>query len=246
MARPFAGRHHTSLCRRRRRDDAPRTGQGRRLRQAADAVSAQGCGAAIAGKHMNIMWRQNSPTPRNCSLRDGAATYPRPTHKNGYVARYIALRRRRLRVPLAPPGPGQAARLRRHRSDPDDEAAGGRSVHVAAGDRRRGPAVGAAVVRPAVRPALGAPAGAADFPSDGRLLRGKMWIRLAGASIIAPCQLVTPEDMPNPDQLLARLIEMEALVERQRAALNALEAWSAITSRAPSRRLMPSASGWNW
>ncbi len=32
-----------------------------------------------------------------------------------------------------------------------------------------------------------------------------------------------PEDMPNPDQLLARLIEMEALVERQRAALNALE-----------------------
>src|SRR3954466_6052317 len=30
--------------------------------------------------------------------------------------------------------------------------------------------------------------------------------------------------MPNPDQLKARLIEMEALVERQRAALNALEA----------------------
>jgi transposase len=33
-----------------------------------------------------------------------------------------------------------------------------------------------------------------------------------------------PEDMPNPDQLLARLIEIEALVARQRAALNALEA----------------------
>src|SRR3954464_13922271 len=33
-----------------------------------------------------------------------------------------------------------------------------------------------------------------------------------------------PEDAPNPDQLKARLIEMEALVERQRAALNALEA----------------------
>jgi transposase len=32
-----------------------------------------------------------------------------------------------------------------------------------------------------------------------------------------------PEDMPNPDQLLARLIEIEALVARQRAALNALE-----------------------
>src|SRR3954453_21313980 len=32
------------------------------------------------------------------------------------------------------------------------------------------------------------------------------------------------EDIPNPDQFLARLIEMEALVERQRAALNALEA----------------------
>src|SRR3954462_13081032 len=32
------------------------------------------------------------------------------------------------------------------------------------------------------------------------------------------------EGMPNPDQLKARLIEMEALVERQRAALNALEA----------------------
>jgi transposase len=32
------------------------------------------------------------------------------------------------------------------------------------------------------------------------------------------------EDIPNPDQLNARLIEMEALVERQRAALNALEA----------------------
>lgn len=30
---------------------------------------------------MNIMWRRNSPTPRNCTLRDGAATYPRPTHK---------------------------------------------------------------------------------------------------------------------------------------------------------------------
>jgi transposase len=32
------------------------------------------------------------------------------------------------------------------------------------------------------------------------------------------------EDISNPDQLKARLIEMEALVERQRAALNALEA----------------------
>ena len=32
------------------------------------------------------------------------------------------------------------------------------------------------------------------------------------------------EDMPNSDQLKARLIEMEALVERQRVALNALEA----------------------
>jgi hypothetical protein len=32
-----------------------------------------------------------------------------------------------------------------------------------------------------------------------------------------------PEDMPNPDQLLARLIEIEALVAWQRAALNALE-----------------------
>ena len=32
------------------------------------------------------------------------------------------------------------------------------------------------------------------------------------------------EDMSNPDQLKARLIEMEALVERQRVALNALEA----------------------
>ena len=32
------------------------------------------------------------------------------------------------------------------------------------------------------------------------------------------------EDMLNPDQLKARLIEMGALVERQRAALNALEA----------------------
>src|SRR5690349_10684028 len=32
------------------------------------------------------------------------------------------------------------------------------------------------------------------------------------------------EDMPNPDQLKARLIEMEALVERQRVALNVLEA----------------------
>src|SRR3954462_10145714 len=31
------------------------------------------------------------------------------------------------------------------------------------------------------------------------------------------------EDMPNPDQLLARLIETEGLIERQRAALNALE-----------------------
>jgi hypothetical protein len=31
------------------------------------------------------------------------------------------------------------------------------------------------------------------------------------------------EDIPNPDQLKARLIEMEALVEQQRAALNALE-----------------------
>ena len=34
---------------------------------------------------MNIMWRRNSPTPRNYSLRDGAATYPRPTHKKGWT-----------------------------------------------------------------------------------------------------------------------------------------------------------------
>src|SRR3954451_4562948 len=33
-----------------------------------------------------------------------------------------------------------------------------------------------------------------------------------------------PEDTPNPDQFLARLIETEGLIERQRAALNALEA----------------------
>src|SRR5918995_2195649 len=32
-----------------------------------------------------------------------------------------------------------------------------------------------------------------------------------------------PEDKPNPDQLLARLIEMEVLVKRQASALNALE-----------------------
>src|SRR4051812_45689276 len=32
-----------------------------------------------------------------------------------------------------------------------------------------------------------------------------------------------PEDTPNPDQFLARLIETEGLIERQRAALNALE-----------------------
>src|SRR3954467_15823476 len=32
-----------------------------------------------------------------------------------------------------------------------------------------------------------------------------------------------PKDKPNPDQLLARLIEMENLVERQTSALNALE-----------------------
>jgi transposase len=32
-----------------------------------------------------------------------------------------------------------------------------------------------------------------------------------------------PKDKPNPDQLLARLIEMEALVKRQTSALNALE-----------------------
>src|SRR5688500_18116191 len=94
------------------------------------------------------MWRQNSPTPRNCSLRDGAATYPRPTHKNGYVARYIAVRGRRLRVSLAPPGPDQAARLRRHGSDPDNEEVGGWSFRMAASDRRCGPAVGAAAVRP--------------------------------------------------------------------------------------------------
>jgi hypothetical protein len=32
-----------------------------------------------------------------------------------------------------------------------------------------------------------------------------------------------PEDTPNPDQLLARLIGTEALIERQRDAINALE-----------------------
>ena len=32
-----------------------------------------------------------------------------------------------------------------------------------------------------------------------------------------------PEDKPNPDQLLARLIEMEVLVKGQVSALNALE-----------------------
>jgi hypothetical protein len=32
-----------------------------------------------------------------------------------------------------------------------------------------------------------------------------------------------PKDKPNPDPLLARLIEMEALVKRQTSALNALE-----------------------
>jgi hypothetical protein len=31
------------------------------------------------------------------------------------------------------------------------------------------------------------------------------------------------KDAPSPDQFLAKLIEMEALVERQMAALNALE-----------------------
>ena len=72
--------------------------------------------------------------------------------------------------------PDQAARLRRHGSGSGDETAGGWSFRMAAGDRRRGPAVGAAAVRPAPRSALGAPAGAAGAASDSRLLRGMMWI----------------------------------------------------------------------
>ena len=72
--------------------------------------------------------------------------------------------------------PDQAARLRRHRSDPDNEEVGGWSFRMAASDRRCGPAVGAAAVRPALRSALGAPAGAAGAASDSRLLRGMMWI----------------------------------------------------------------------
>jgi hypothetical protein len=69
--------------------------------------------------------------------------------------------------------PDQAARLRRHRSDPDNEEVGGWSFRMAASDRRCGPAVGAAAVRPAVRLALETPGGAADLPPKGRLLRGK-------------------------------------------------------------------------
>src|SRR3954453_4686381 len=72
--------------------------------------------------------------------------------------------------------PAQAARLQRHGSGPGDEEAGGWSVQVAAGDRGCGPAVGAAVVGSALRSALGASAGAAGAASDGRLLRGMMWI----------------------------------------------------------------------
>ena len=52
VVRPFAGCHHTSLRRCGRRDDAPWTGQGRRVRQAAYAIPTQGFGAAAARKHM--------------------------------------------------------------------------------------------------------------------------------------------------------------------------------------------------
>src|SRR3954452_3915699 len=86
------------------------------------------------------------------------------------------IRRRCLRVPLAPLGPGEAARLRRDRSGSGDEAVGSWSFQVAAGDRWCGPAVGAAAVRPALRPTLGASAGSAGAAPDGRLLRGMMWI----------------------------------------------------------------------
>ena len=72
--------------------------------------------------------------------------------------------------------PDQAARLRRHGSDPDNEEAGGWSFRMAASDRRCGPAVRAAAVGSALRAALGAPAGAAGAASDSRLLKGMMWI----------------------------------------------------------------------
>jgi IS66 Orf2 like protein len=73
--------------------------------------------------------------------------------------------------------PAQAARLRRHGSGPGDEEAGERPLRLAQpGDRRRGPAVGAAAVGSALRSALGAFAGSAGAASDGRLLRGMMWI----------------------------------------------------------------------
>src|SRR4051812_45504815 len=62
------------------------------------------------------------------------------------------------------------------RSGSGDEAVGSWSFHVAAGDRWCGPAVGAAAVRPALRPTLGASAGSAGAAPDGRLLRGMMWI----------------------------------------------------------------------
>src|SRR4051794_29541968 len=58
-----------------------------------------------------------------------------------------------------------------------------------------------------VRLALGTPAGAADFPPKGCLLRGKCrpdWLKYNYAMSIGH-----PKDKPNPDQLLARLIEME-------------------------------------
>jgi hypothetical protein len=71
------------LRRCRHRDDAPGIGQSRHIRQAADAIPVQRLDAAVAGIHMHIMWRRNSPTPRNCSHRSGTATYPRPTHKKG-------------------------------------------------------------------------------------------------------------------------------------------------------------------
>jgi hypothetical protein len=90
------------------------------------------------------MWRQHSPEPRNCSLRDGAATYLRPTHKNGYVARHISVLRCRFRVPLQEDGPGEAVMVGRNWDLPDDEAAAEPAIPLAADRRRDDEAVGGA------------------------------------------------------------------------------------------------------
>ncbi len=121
LARAFASRHHASLRRCRRRDDATRAGKGGCLRQRCRSLQTQGCGAATAGTHLIFCGGEVRAPAESAAPGTGRHIYASDTYVRVAFQLLLNLKRQTLHatthvgVARRDPHP-HSARHRDHRS----------------------------------------------------------------------------------------------------------------------------------